>query len=215
MESEMTAEELRDILMSAEYKQELTEISSYLASIKQERPMAFCLAKLMWKCGYKFQLEAKRKDLVVNGKCIEFKFHYDFDMERLDNELRRRGDRPYKEMWDAARAAKSSMGWSMLKIYEDMCVKRPDIFVWTICSRDLSKVAADDRKRICVSKEQCEWNERQHPYSDRDYLKVADGFLEKLKSQADSRQFSVLKEEIATNGNFPSTYHFRICDFAA
>jgi hypothetical protein len=114
--------------------------------------MVYCLAKQMWKAGYKFQLEAKLKDLFVNGKRIEFKFNYDCDMEKLSNELTRKGDKLCREVWDAARAKKSSIGWSvMLKIYEDLCEKKPDVdvFVWIICSRDLSKVKPDDRERIC------------------------------------------------------------------
>jgi len=44
MEYEMTAIQLRDIFATAEYKQDLEELSSYLASIMHERPIIHCLA---------------------------------------------------------------------------------------------------------------------------------------------------------------------------
>ena len=69
----MTAVELREIIGSSEFKQELEEISSYLASIMQERPIVYLLAKCLWKLGYKFELEHDRHDLSLNGKRIEFK----------------------------------------------------------------------------------------------------------------------------------------------
>ena len=115
-------------------------------------------------------------------------------------------------MWADVDAKKLSFGWGvMAKIYKDICLKKvADTFVWIICSRDLSGIAAEDLERICWSKAQCKYN-AHHPYSDRNYLMVFDDYLEKLTMV---RQFSVLKEEIATKGDFPSTYHFRICDFS-
>jgi hypothetical protein len=217
MESAMTAEELWAIFDSDGYKKDLEELSCYLASIMQERAMVYCLAKHLWKKnGYRFQLEAKRRDLVVNDKHIEFKFAYDFDMERLSNELINRGEMTFSDMWDAARG--KSIGWSiLLKIYKDVIINKPGIFVWIICSRDLTKVAKNDRQRIVG-------NALQREYTDRAYLRVADRFLNELKS-ADCvgkpvRPFKILEKEIETNkeiltnGEFPSTYHFRICDFA-
>src|SRR5262249_16468988 len=124
--------------------------------------------------------------------------------------LAKHGWTSMKKRWDAARAKKSSMGWSrMLKVYEDVCEKKPDMFVWIICARDLTKVKSDHVKRICWSKVQCEWSAR-NPYADQSYLADADGFLEKLKTL---RKFEVHRARIETNGDFPSTYHFRICDF--
>jgi len=49
-----------------------------------------------------------------------------------------------------------------------------------------------------------------HPYrSSLAFLAVADSFLERMRT---IRPFSVLKEAVETNGDFPSTYHFRICE---
>jgi hypothetical protein len=210
----MTSAELRDIIVSSEFRQDLGELSSYLASTKQERPIVYCLAKQLWKRRVKFQLEAKLKDLVVNERRFEFKFSYDCDMERLEHELKKHGDKSLEEMWSDAHSGRGlSRSWSMMPlIYGDICVKKPDVFVWIICSRDLSNVNPADRKRICWSIEQCKWNAR-HPYSgsDRTYLKVADSFLHELHLV---RPFSMLNEEISTTGDFPSTYHFRICEFS-
>jgi hypothetical protein len=57
-DSEMTAKELKGIFALAEYHRELEEMSGYFASIKQERPVIFSLAKFLWKRGRVFQLEA-------------------------------------------------------------------------------------------------------------------------------------------------------------
>lgn len=207
----MTADELRAILVSAEYKQDLEEMSSYLASIKQERPIIYCLAKFLWKRGRVFQVEAKRRDLVVDTTHLEFKYSFDCDMARLDDELQKYGDKPLTVMWEHVQAKHMSKSWCVMpQIYEDICIKKADIFIWVICSRDLSKVAPDARKRICWSAEQCKWGE-MHPYSDRTYLRVADLLLERLQTV---RPFSVLREEIVTNGDFPSAYHLRICAFS-
>ena len=214
----MTAEELRDIFVSDEYKRELEETSSYLASIKQERPIIYSLAKCLWKNNRSrsFQLEDKKRDLVVDETHLEFKYHFDCDMAGLAKELKTYGDKSLKAMWADAESGKLSKTWkTMPGLYKDMCVNKvgdrlADIFVWIICSRDLSKVSPDARKRICWSIEQGKWS-ATHLYSDRSYLAAADSFLDRAYVE---RPFSVLKDSIETKGDFPSTYHFRICDFS-
>jgi hypothetical protein len=98
------------------------------------------------------------------------------------------------------------------KVYEDVCVRKPDIFVWIICSRDLSKVSPDDLNRICRGHEQRKFNATRPYISDGELLTKVDSFLGKLNAK---RPFSLLKQDIQTIGDFPSTYHFRICDFAS
>ena len=209
-DSEMTAEEVWAILSSDEYKRDLEEMSSYLASIKQERPIIYCLAKFLWKREQVFQVEAKRRDLVVHKTHLEFKYNFDCDMAKLEDELKKYQDKPLDSMWKDVRAKKISKSWGVApSIYEDVCIKKPDIFVWVICARDLSKVSNDARERICWSTEQWKWSQ-SHPYSDRTYLNVADRLLAKLQAE---RPFSVLQKEIVTKGDFPSTYHLRICGF--
>ncbi len=69
-----------------------------------------------------------------------------------------------------------------------------------------------DLERICRSREQCKFN-KLHPHgTDLTFLTVIDSFLDKLQKE---RPCDVLKDEIATKGDFPSVYHFRICDFSA
>ena len=41
----ITAAELRELIVCDEFKQDLEEMSSYLASIKQEQPIVYLLAK--------------------------------------------------------------------------------------------------------------------------------------------------------------------------
>ena len=204
----MTAEDLRAILVSSEFKQELEEISSYLASTAQERPIINLLARCLWKQGHKYALEYDRSDLWVNGTHLEFKFNYDRCMEGLRIELIQCGGN-LAQIQAAFLATKNNFG-NLARIYKDVCKKKRDLFVWIICSRDLSHVSSDDGERICRWKEQKKYN-KTHPFnSDREFLRIADSFLEVLQGEA---SFSVVKLEIATNGDFPSIYHFRICQF--
>jgi len=218
----MNANDLRAIIASPEFKTELSEMSCFLASIKQERPIVYCLAKQIWRGRrHVFQLESKLKDLVVDGKRIEFKFHYDCDMEKLENEIKKHGTAPLTEMWNAVRAKKLSKSWSVMpQIFEEFCVREPkvDIFVWIICSRDLSKLATQVCGRVCWSTEQYKWH-RKYPDAakSRAYVKVADEYLERLRQVRPCA--ALLKEDIeiaATpdwKDSFPSVYHFRICEF--
>jgi hypothetical protein len=89
-----------------------------------------------------------------------------------------------------------------------MVQKQTDVFVWIILSRDLSNVSADALQRICLGKPQRNWNQK-HPYSDRSYLSIAQRFLDKVRNEI---EFSLTKDEIQTAGDFPSIYHFWICD---
>jgi hypothetical protein len=190
--------------------QGLEEMSSYLASIMQERPIVYLLAKCLRQLGHKYQLEEKRVDLSLNDKRIEFKFNFDRCEATLTKELAKYGDN-LSGMWELVRARTIKKSWGVLaKIYEDACVKKPHIFVWIICSRDLSNVAPDDLKHICVGRAQRKYNATRPYVSDGELLTVADSFLGKLQV---IRPFQLLKQDIPTNGDFPSTYHFRICDF--
>src|SRR5262245_53738333 len=94
----MTAAELRDIILSGDFKSGLEEVSSYLASIMQEAPIVHLLAKYLWKQKHLYALERnKRHDLTVwtpglltgeKETTIEFKFNYETCSAKLDKELR-------------------------------------------------------------------------------------------------------------------------------
>jgi hypothetical protein len=213
----MTSAELRDVFVSDKFKRDLAEMSCYLASIKQERAIIFLLAKFLRECGRVFQLEAKHRDLVVDDTHVEFKYNFDCDMAILDNDLKKYGNQPLEAMWADVHAGTLSDSWSVMPaICKDMCPEKSrrlaDVFVWIICSRDLTKVSPETLERICwaKSRQQRKWSEK-YPYPDRTFLVIADSLLDKLKAE---RAFSVIKEEIVTNGDFPSTYHFRICEFS-
>jgi hypothetical protein len=92
----MTAVELREILLSPEFKTGLEELSSYLASIMQEGPIVYLLAKCLWKEKRVYALERyKRHDLTIwapsngNKTTIEFKFNYETCAGKLTKEVPR------------------------------------------------------------------------------------------------------------------------------
>src|SRR5260370_9367726 len=98
----MTAAELREIILSADFKPGLEEVSSYLASIMQEAPIVHLLAKYLWKQKHLYALERnKRHDLTVwtpgrpSGEketTIELKFNYETCSVKLGKELRKLPD---------------------------------------------------------------------------------------------------------------------------
>jgi len=207
----MTAAELREIFATSTFREELAEMSSYLASIMQERPIVYLLAKHLRRKGYRFELEHKQTDLVVDGKRVEFKMNYNRCEEDLGNVLER-FDGNLEGMWAAVEMGLLNKTWRVgPKIYQDVCVKRPDLFVWIILSRDLSNVPQADLNCIGFAVEQCKYN-TTHPYcSNGDSLVVIDRFLSLLQ---EARSFSLSKLDIETKADFPSTYHFRICEFS-
>jgi hypothetical protein len=151
-------------------------------------------------------------DLAVNDKRIEFKFNYDRCEKFLRKELaKHQGD--LKGMWKSVQAGSVNKSRGvMARIYEDVCerIPLPHIFVWIICSRDLAKVGPEDLRRICCGTEQRKYN-ALHPYvPEGGALPMVDRLLSHLQAE---RSFSLLKQDIPTEGDFPSTYHFRICDF--
>ena len=118
----MTGTELRDLFLSPEFKQGLQELSSYLASIMQERPIVYLLAKCLWMKGIEFDLEDKRHDLTLDGKRIEFKFNYD----RCDK-ARKRESQEHGGDIKAISAGRRGNRAIVPKIYKDVC-KRSLIF---------------------------------------------------------------------------------------
>jgi hypothetical protein len=214
----MTAAELHEIFLSAEFKTGLEQLSSYLASIMQEGPIVHLLAKCLWNQSHLYALERnKRHDLTVWAPSstarkietsIEFKFNYDTCAERLRIELNRlvkalEGGTP-------ERPTKESGYDVMPRIFKDVCAKKPDIFIWIICSRDLSGINADQLERI-VNWKPLKKLRRTHPFkADREFLTPINALLHFLQR---IRPFSIVESEIETNGYFPSVYHFRICEF--
>src|SRR6516225_7446989 len=83
----MTGSELQVLFRSSDFTDGLKEMSSYLASIMQERPIVYLLANCLWMRRYKFALEHEHSDLFVHEKRIEFKFNYDTCEKYLEKEL--------------------------------------------------------------------------------------------------------------------------------
>jgi hypothetical protein len=207
----VTAEDIKAIFESSGFKSDLEALSSYAANIRQERPIVHLFAKHFWQRRHKFALEKKRCDLVVDETRIEFKFHFDYDMLSLQKELNRY-DGDIEKLMEAVSKRELSRTWTVSPgIYKDVIVKRPDIFAWILCERDLSKLTNDEISRVCIGNHQRKYN-RNRPYeSNREFLEVADGLLLKLQ---ELRKFSLEKATIITNEGFPSVYHLRLCDFA-
>lgn len=206
----IVAQDIKDIFTSSEFRSELEDLSSYAANIRQERPIVLLFAKYFWRRGCKFALEKKRCDLVVDETRIEFKFHFDSDMISLRKELNRY-DGNIERLMDAVSKRELSPTWTVSPgIYKDVIVKRPDIFVWILCTRDLSKLTNDDISRVCIGAHQQRYN-RARPYeSNREFLDVLDGFLAKLQ---ELRNFSLERITVGVNGGFPSVYHLMLCEF--
>lgn len=186
-------------------------MSGYLASIMQERPIVYLVAKFLRRQRIKFELEYDHCDLFVDEKRIEFKFNYDRTEAGLAKELAKNGD-DLQEMWSRAQAGEISKTWGILaRIFKDVCgkEKKPHLFVWIICSRDLSNIDSQDLRCICLGRAQYKYNVT-HPYDPDGELPKVDDFLAKLNA---IRPFSLIKQDIKTNLDFPCTYHFRICEF--
>jgi hypothetical protein len=206
----ITAENIKAIFESCEFRSDLEALSSYAANIRQERPIVVLFAKYVWQKGHKVALEKNKCDLVVDGTRIEFKVHYDSDVQTLRWELTKYGDN-IERLMEAVSAKKHSPTWAICPgIYKDVIVKRPDIFVWILSVRDLSKLTDDEMSRVCWSSEQRKYN-RNRPYgSNQEFLDVVDSFLAKLQKL---RMFSIQKATAITSGDFPSEYQLRLCEF--
>jgi hypothetical protein len=221
MEKDMTAAELAEIIRCEDFRAGLEEMSSYLASIMQETPLAHLLAKCLWKEKHQYVLERgnKKHDLTIwppgdeSGKSsttIEVKQNYDCAMETLSGQLRKYEDRSLSELWEESQASRRSIGWDIpMGFYKDMVIKAPSIFLLILCSRDLSRLDDDTRARVVWSEAQCKYNE-EFPYHDRAFLGVFEELLTRLQVE---RPFTVVPAEIEVHSDFPSTYHFRICEF--
>jgi hypothetical protein len=212
----MTGAELRTIILSAEFKTGLEELSSYLASIMQEAPIVHLLAKCLWKQQREYALERiKRHDLTVwpspqsskkDPTTIEFKFNFETCSVKLAKEMKK------SLGGDPSPVGVQGSNWDvMYKIRKDVIDKQSDLFVWIICSRDLAGLDDNELERV-VNWEPLKKYRRLHRYkTDREFLLTVDSLLQVLQRE---RPFHVEKAEVETNGYFPSTYHFRICEFS-
>ena len=206
----ITAQDIKVILESDEFKNELEELSSYAANIRQERPIVMLIAKHFWRRGHQVALEKKKCDLVINETRIEFKFSFDSDTLSLEKELNR-FDGNLEMLMNAVSAKEISGTWTVSPaIYTDVIIKAPEIFVWILCTRDLSKLTDEELSRVCIAAHQ-QWYNRSRPYeSNGKFLEAFETLLKKLK---ELRNFSLEKIARSTNKGFPSVYYFMVCEF--
>jgi hypothetical protein len=219
----MTGANLRNIFLSTEFKTGLEELSSYLASIMQEAPIVHLLAKCLWKQKHLYALERiNRHDLTVwpsplssiqDRTTIEFKFNFDTCAVKLDKEMMKlRTTLEAVSDGNPPPIQAKGSNWDVIpKIFKDVYEKKPNMFVWIICSRDLQGLDSNALERI-VNWKPLKKYRRLHPYqTDCDFLLKIDGLLQLLQLV---RPCTIETAEVATNGYFPSIYHFRICEFA-
>ena len=208
--------DLEKVLRSQRYQQDLEDLSSYAANIKQERPIVWLLAKHLNQQDFVVALEKKKVDLTVNDTRIEAKFYYESDLVNgLERELVHAGrglDVLLKSLEELKEQRKGT-GWSMsLAILKDMVEKAPDIFILVILSRNLLEIDNSDLlDRICWSKYELPYNQT-HRINCPASLKLADDFLDRVRQE---RPFLVRHVRLNTQKDFHSTYHFYLCDFKA
>jgi hypothetical protein len=208
----ITANDIIVAFESSGFRQDLQDMSSYAANIRQERPLVLLFARYFWKQGHKFALEKKKVDLVIDETRIEFKFHFDYDMLRLKKDLSSNDD-DIEKMMQAVADKKLSSTWSVGPgVYKDVVIKQPNIFVWILCSRDLRNLTSDDISRVCIGTSQRRYNKNWPYESNNEFLEIAKGYLTKLQK---FRSFSIEQANVKVQGSFPSTYHLMLCDFTA
>jgi len=130
-------------------------------------------------------------------------------METLRRELLKYENLPLAKICDVVN---SNTCCVMPRICKDVYIKKPGIFVWILYSRDLSRIAPDDLDRVVDAGLQRSYSKKHH-YSDRSWLTPADSLLKRLQVEA-VQPFEILEAKIETDGDFPSTYHFRILELA-
>lgn len=212
--------ELKAVLDSKEYKKDLEDLSSYAASIKQERPILYILAKHLNERGFNVILEKKiggrPYDLVVNNTKIEAKFYYESDLERrFKKEIDRAGGsiEPLIRELQSLKKRKKGTSWNMaLAIVKDIIEKAPGIFMLIILSRDLTKIKEPKLlEQICWSQYETKYN-KDYGHNNKRYLRLVNEFLDHVKKVKDFKT-DYLKIDIDTM--FPSSYHIYFCGFNA
>ena len=206
----MIVAELLDILKSDAFVHELDEVSGYLSSVMQERPIQYLIAKSLWKAGREYELEFNKHDLTVDDRHIEIKFNYDFFQIKLRSELQK-----CNGSLDSMFVAQSNGFGVGPRICKDLGDKCPNIFIWIICSRDLDSIADEHGHRINFYHKQRGFTALSRSDSNYADLGVIDDFLSRVQDRLKaSRPFTIHRHQTVTKGAFPSVYHFRICNFA-
>lgn len=209
--------ELKAAIESRGFKDDVQELNSYAANIKQERPIVWLLAKHLCRSGFTVALEKERSDLVVQDDVrIECKFYYESDMLKLGRELEKahwRLDALEKKRDELNTAGRSTTWGVALPIMKDVLDKSPDMFILIVCSRDLRKTSKDDPiflQRIGWWKYELRYNQ-DHGFNLETSIGVAKKYLDLLR---EAKHFNLENLSLDFTREFPSTYHFYLCGFS-
>lgn len=207
--------EIKRTLTSKPFRKELEDLSLYAANIKQERQIIGILAKLLVKRKSfdKISMEKKvsekskeKNDLCVDDEIrVEAKYNFDWDIEKLDNEMTKFGYEANKAVRKVMRK-RDSWGISY-GVIKDIILKKPDIFMWIIVERDIEMARQKqqiEKIDICLA-------DQQRKSRVRDFDVIVDKFFRSIKT---SRKFDLYKISIkADNRYFESRYHFFVLNF--
>lgn len=211
---EASLADVKSVLLSKEYREDLLELNAFASNIKHERPIMLFLAKHLNARGFHVVLEKQKVDLVVNEAKIEAKFYYESDLIKLERELRKAEHNVHSLRNRIDQSQKAGFGWSpALSILKDVFGKLPDIFLLVISSRDLRQVERENPNllmEICWSAEEIKYNKR-YGFNNQQIIDILTGFLRRIRELRTFRS-DYVRLDIAEDP-FPLTYHFHICDF--
>lgn len=209
----MIDDDLIGIIRSPDFREDLREMSSYLASIQLERPIVCLFAKYLWRRDRIFTLErVKKHDLTIwlpdksATVHVEFKYNTDLIVEELKKEFSRLGDNP-ASFQKAFEDRKNDRGM-MHKLFKDFRRKDAHFFIWVICSRDLVGVDPADGVRIVNWKK---YSRQPNSISSTELhsfiFRILRAFdISETNIKTEIIEF-VAKDEVA----FPSIFHFFVC----
>ncbi|RYY82403.1 MAG: hypothetical protein EOO15_23070 [Chitinophagaceae bacterium] len=210
--------EVRNAIQSEEFKEDLRNFVHYGANIKLEKFVAYALAKSMTKQGAHCTLEKKKVDLTVNGKSMELKFHYDFDIHwKLPKELGQIGKADsapdsLQDYYDQLNSTAKSKSWEvMFGVLKDVLEKKCDSFLWIISERDFPTYS-----QVFNTESVCFWD-AMRVLADQ----APDGTIEEKVRKYftgplyKERPYEMVYETVTIDEPMVTKMHFFFLDFAA
>lgn len=215
---------LIEVFESVEFQEELQELSSYGSNIKQERPIMYLLAKFLRRKDLIVILEKNKTDIVIQGVIrelklgkkkvsptfpvsIEAKFFFEFDLKKDAKKFKWNKD----EIEAFITNNQKSSGWSPVElILEDIFVKKPDIFILIIQSRDLTSVRTTSQlDRIVCSDQTLNYN-KKFGINNKSNFQILQDFLH---ANMTLKPFKLNELKLKIVQIFPSTYHIYLLNF--
>lgn len=206
-------ETLRSVIMSPDFKRELELMTEYGANIKLERPIVYCLAKFLHEkkhqvvleCPYDESYRRRKCDLVLCGRTIECKFHYDFDLNKVQRSLEKYDKKPDEIMKHKSVAT---------EVLQDVLGKGnniqsiPDIFIWVIMERNLTEKDRD-LKNIAFLDDQVRFKEKGYYTGSR--KTIVDDLEDLIQRRRPFISHNV--ESIGTTKYYSATFNFYLYEF--